>query len=244
MEIFTNRVKGNVNGTIINGDYNVTNIGIPYDDALASFFGLFSHGGIAYKCVWYLAKKYDLAHIKGFYGTLTSDQSKYFDESLPQLIIQDKDVLDVDFAHIFKEVNDNILHHTNLENKENYAKELLRPFVDFLNAVKPNSQRIANMEERNDEIEKGFKGILHGEYAKDSVEDVFKKVFLCLDSYSDWLELTLLKHGVSLFFIQDDMGIYLTDRSRHHPHRYTQWTSETDAKHLIEDLDNKYSKYK
>jgi len=51
-------------------------------------------------------------------------------------------------------------------------------------------------------------------------------------------------HGLSLFYLQDVMGIYLTERSRHHTHRYTQWTSETDAKHLIEDLDNKYSKYK
>jgi len=244
MEIFTNRVNGNVNGTIINGDYNVTNIGIPYDDALASFFGLFSRGGIAYKCVEYLAKKYDLAHIKGFYGTLTSDQSKYFDKRLPQLIVQDRDVLDVDFAHIFKEVNDNILHHTNLENKENYAKELLRPFVDFLNAVKPNSQRIANMEERNAEIENGFNGILKGKWAKDSVESVYATAYKCFCSYSDWLEFTLLKHGVSLFFIQDEVGIYLTDRGKHLPHCYAQWTSETDAKHLIEDLDNKYSKYK
>jgi len=51
-------------------------------------------------------------------------------------------------------------------------------------------------------------------------------------------------HGLSQFYLRDEMGIYLTDRSRHHPYRYTQWTSETDAKHLIEKLDNKCSKYK
>lgn len=208
---------------------------------LSSFFNLFTEGGISYQCVEYLRVKYDLAHQKGFYqGNLTEEDKAYFCDTLPKRIVENRAALNIDFESLFKEVDENIKQYTSPETKEDYAIGLLRPFANFLKLVSPDLNKILPLQQRAEEIEQGFSNILKDKHPQNSVEAIYKRVYLCLESYTDRLEYTLAHNGISLFVLQNKAGIYLTNRTKHIAHRYTQWTSEIEADKIANDLNSKY----
>lgn len=215
--------------------YNSTN---EYNH-IFNFVDIFQQGGAAYDCAYYLMVKYDLAPMKEFYNdSLTKSDKLYFYETLPNRIIENCSALNVDFDSIFREVDENIKQYTITENKEDYAMGLLRPFANYLKIVSPILPE--TLRQREDEIKKGFSDILKGKHPQNSIESIYKIVWECLDKYTDLLEYTLAHNGISLFVLQDKTGIYITDRRIHIAHRYTQWTSDVDAKRIADYLNSKY----
>ena len=216
---------------------NVHNVSVS-NEATYDFFKLFQQGGIAYQCVEYLMVKHDLNHQKGFYqGNLTEEDKVYFYDTLPKRIVENRAALNIDFENLFKEVDGNIKQYTSPETKDDYAIGLLRPFANY---EKRSARLHAGLQQRAEEIEQGFSNILKENHPQNSVEELYKRVAVCLESYTDWLEYTLAHNGLSLFVLQNKVGIYLTNRNKHIAHRYTQWTSEIEADKIANDLNSKY----
>lgn len=203
----------------------------------SSFFNLFQQGGLVYQCVECLMVKYDLAHIKGFYQELTESDKIYFYQTLPNRILENKEALNIDLGNLFKEIDVNIKQYTTINDKEDYAIGLLRPFANYLKIVKPSLLP----QKRIEEIEQGFAKILKDTNQQNSIEIVYRDITLLLERYTDWLEYTLAHNGISLFLLQNKVGIYLTNRTRHIAHRYTQWTTDVDAKRIADELNTKYN---
>lgn len=176
-----------------------------------TFFKLFKQGGIADNCVNVLQAKYDIGFLEKGNGVCEQNLSFWNKIVKKQEKIANR-VLKIDFDALFEEIEHNLLKCQNEVVKDNYALNLMTPFVHFLRATKPIKNHTGNDGDRAKEIENGFYKIT--QMVGDDLplaENIYKQCVRLLKEYANRLDLLLLQNGIDMMKVQEECGIWIKE---------------------------------
>ncbi len=191
----------------------------------------------------YLDKKEMLIYgeITPYYDVKTNQQNAGDDSAELEKVITNINksfsiTNDPDITSVLSEIEKNLFFlHQNKESQILYSKNILRkflrilPYIDITDNLEYNAKQARLTEEQLENAKKSINFLCYASHhraAFNFLEKYISNMMLLLWTFSDGLHSVLLKLGISLIDLQNDLGIHILGRVSH---RYLESENFTDT---------------